>query len=125
MIYKGIEYQQDFGTLIRSLDREQSQKNECIRKAYFKSRERELNKIHSKQIDKEIAKLPDMSSSRKEKEIEDLEYHYAAITEEKILKEWKRQGRTARDWVKTKVVYFDENQKPQALPTDKYRVIQN
>ena len=32
--------------------------------------------------------LPNMSQSKKEKETEEYEQHYAAITEEKCLKEW-------------------------------------
>ena len=50
-----------------------------------------------------------MSRAGRDKAIKELEEYYEELTEEKILKEWKRQGRTARDWIKSKVIFFDEN----------------
>lgn len=52
---------------------------------------------------------------------EDLWPDYEDIIEEQILKEWKRKGVTSRDWVKHKVVYFNEENKPLAIGFDKYR----
>lgn len=52
---------------------------------------------------------------------EDLWPEYEDIIEERILKEWKAKGVKSRDWVKYKVVYFNEENKPLAIPIDKYR----
>lgn len=41
----------------------------------------------------------------------------------KCLKQWKQKGIKTRDWVKTKVVFFDEDRKPNVLPIAEYRAM--
>ena len=41
-----------------------------------------------------------------------------------MYKEWKNKGLKTRDWVKNKVIFFDEQKKPQAMNADEYRQYQ-
>lgn len=52
------------------------------------------------------------SSSEYEKVSEDVYYHFEDVITSKVSKEWKRKGIKTRDWVKTKVVFFDSDGKP-------------
>ena len=80
--------------------------------AFFKARKAQLWKQFKKAIEKQI------EDGFKEDKVKE-EYREIIIT--KCTKEWKAKGYHHRDWVKTKVVFFDEDGKPQALTSDKYR----
>jgi hypothetical protein len=43
---------------------------------------------------------------------------------EQIIKEWKRKGKTERDWAKIKILAFDENNKIHVRSTDAYKMEQ-
>jgi len=40
---------------------------------------------------------------------------------EVIIKEWKRKGKTDRDWAKIKILAFDENNKIYVKSTDAFK----
>lgn len=92
---------------------EQANINEGKRRAYYKSRRKALEKIHDRMIDKQIK---NEGGNR-----EALEEEYEEIRDDQLAKEWKSFGHTARDWVKTKIVFFNEAGKPIAMKVDEYR----
>ena len=117
--HKGVTYEKIYGKLIRALDREQAQINENQRVAFFKRREKELGASFEKMIEKKVARLTDESDRRRERKA--LEEEYYGDMEERIIREWKKLGKTDRDWTKVKVVLFDEQGKPMTMKVDEYR----
>ena len=106
-VYKGLEYEENFGKLVRKLDREQAALNERKRIAFFDRREEELEpkyrKIMYKDVRAEGLKRYDEDEKWKE---------YEALMEEQIIKEWNKIKPSSRDWQKVKVICFDQNGKP-------------
>ena len=49
------------------------------------------------------------------------EDYYEDLKNEQLVKEWKAKGFTDRDWTKLKVIFFDDNNKPQILKNDEYK----
>ena len=57
LVYDGVEYNHAYGTLIRSLDREQAAINEQKRIKFYKQREKQLWKHYEKVINKETVDI--------------------------------------------------------------------
>ena len=106
-IYKGLEYEENFGKLVRKLDREQAALNERKRIAFFDRREEELEPKYRKIMYKDVRAegLKRYDEDKKWKE-------YEALMEEQIIKEWNKIKPSSRDWQKVKVICFDQNGKP-------------
>ena len=116
MEYRGEKYEEDFGRAVRKLDREQADINEGQRRAYWKNRGKAIWAGYQKIIDKELKE--DHYNAEEERKLYE---HYEDLQEERLLKEWRSFGKTDRDWVKLKVIIFDDKGYPIILKKDEYR----
>jgi hypothetical protein len=49
---------------------------------------------------------------------------YDEMMEELITKNWRRLGYSDRDWIKNKIIFFDENSKLRVQAKDKFKAEQ-
>ena len=117
MDYKGQKFEEDFGKVVRKLDREQASINEGQRVAHYNRRTKELWPKYETTIEKELAHGNDDS----ERERNRLTKHYEDVMEERVHKEWKSFGKTDRDWTKLKLIIFDEKGYPVVLKREDHR----
>ena len=92
--------------MVRDQDRIQARLNENKRRAFFQRQENLLEKSYEKRQKREVATCNHCKADR---ECENHTWEvYEEYMEAQILKMWRRLGYTDRDWIKSKVIYFNE-----------------